>query len=195
MSGLFTRPGRAVRLAVLGSSALVLAALAAYALLVLQPLASENKTMRTHVHGLAALSERASELGKQLGTLQREFDEETPSYRGLLQDLRGWPTEAHAYVSRIASDAGLEITAIEWTEAEKITPGFEIGSRRRWLRTGVFVRLSGVWRAHLDFAHNLSRCDCLVQVLEKKMTTSARPGVIESSVSLFIYHPGDGADV
>lgn len=186
---------RARRLAILGPLLLTLAGLPAYSLLVLQPLASENETMRARVGGLAVLSERAFELEEQLAALQRELDEEAPSYHGMLQDLRGWRVEVHSYVSRIAADAGLEVTAMEWTDTEAVTPEFEADRRRRWLRVGIFVKLAGAWRAHRNFAQNLSRCDCLVQVLEKKLTASGHPGSVESSASLFIYYPGDGANV
>ena len=196
MNGSLAGSKRGVRrLAVLGPPVLVLAALPAYALLVLHPLASENETMRARADAVAALSEQASELGKRFTALQRELDEETPSYFGMLRDLRGWRVEAQSYVSRIAADAGLEVTAMEWTDAEAVTPEFESGQGRRWLRIGIFVRLAGAWRAHLDFAHNLSRCDCLVQVLEKRLTASERSGSVEASTSLFIYYPGDGANV
>lgn len=183
------------RLVTFGPSLMTLAVLPIYALLVLQPLASENETMRVRVDSLTALSERAFDLEEKLAALQRELDEEAPSYYGMLQDLRGWRVEAQSYVSRIAADAGLEVTAMEWTETEAVTPEFEADQRRRWLRVGIFIRLIGAWRAHRNFARNLSSCDCLVQVLEKKLTASGHPGSVESTMSLFIYYPGDGANV
>lgn len=199
MSGAFfgspARSARFMRLVVAGPPALALAALPLYALLVLHPLALENEQMRVQAAGLAVLSEQVFELEEKLAGLRREFDEETPSYRGMLQDLRGWRVEAHTYVSRIAADAGLEVAAMEWTEAEPASPEFEADKRRRWLRTGVFIKLVGAWRAHRDFARKLSHCDCLVQVLEKKVTAPGRAGEVEASMSLVIYHPRRGVDV
>lgn len=196
MNGSLSESRRRVRRFVaFGPSLLMLTALPVYALLVLQPLAYQNGAMRARADGLAALSLQASELREEFAALRRELDEEAPSYHGILRDLRGWRVEAQSYVSRIAADSGLEVKAMEWTEAEAVTPEFEADRRRRWLRIGIFVKLAGAWRAHLDFARNLSRCDCLVQVLEKKLTASGRSGTVETTTSLFLYYPGDGANV
>ncbi len=174
---------------------LLLAALSAYAVLVLQPLAVGNEAMRARIASLPALSARLAELRESLIILERDVDEETPSHRDLLRGFRGWRVEAHTHVSRIAAAAGLEVAAMEWSEAEPVEPAFETDGRRHWLRTGVSIKLVGAWRGHRDFAHNLSRCDCLAQILEERVTASGRPGLVEASITLFIYHPGDGAYV
>ncbi len=176
--------------AFLGVSVSVLIALSAYALLILQPLSVENEAMRVRAASLAALSRQLKELGGLLAALKHDVDREASSYQSMLRDLRGWRVEAHTHISRIAADAGLEVTAMEWTEAESATPAFETDRHRRWLRTGVFIRLVGGWQSHLSFAHGLSRCDCLVQVSEEEVTASGRAGLIEASMSLFVYHPG-----
>ncbi len=193
--GVFERR-RALLLRVAGAGlAAVMLAPVVYALLVLQPLAAENEAMRVRAAGLAALSGQVAELGELLAALRRDVDGEAPSYRDMLHDLRGWRAGAHTFVSRIAADAGLEVTAMEWTEAEPVTPAFETDERLPWLRTGVVVKLAGAWRAHRDFAGRLSRCDCLIQIVEQKVAASARTGAIEAAMSLLIYYPAQGARV
>ena len=165
-------------------------ALAAYATLVLYPLSEENEAMRARIVGLEDLSGQVARLGEVLATLRNDVDEEALSYRNLLRDLRGWREGAHAFVSRIAESAGLEVTAMEWASSRLAAPAFELDERVRWLSTRVSVKLTGAWRGHRDFARRLSYCNCLVKILEHTVSVSGAGG-IETSTSLLMYHPAE----
>ena len=167
----------------------------AYALLVLKPIADDNERVRERVADLAAASDRVVELAQKLETLRREFDGESPSYRDMLRGLKGWHAEAHTYINRLAADAGLEVAEMEWSEPEPLVPGFETNQRRRWMRTGVFVKLLGSWAAHRDFSRRLSGCECLAQVVESRIRATQHAGQVEAVVSFFIYRPDEGERV
>lgn len=177
------------------ASVAAVAATLLYALLVLHPLAEDNRLVRVGVADLKASSRQLIELEQRIAALQRDLQREAPSYRDMLQGLRLWKAEAHSHVSRIAADVGLEATAMEWSASEPVTPVFESDLRRQWWRTGISVRLSGAWQAHRDFARELSHCECLVQVVEEKVTMAKRAGSIEASLSLIVYHPGEDVRV
>ena len=179
----------------LGLCALAAVTVMAYALLVVRPLAADNAALRAYAEGLASLSVEVGELGELIASLRRERDEEVSSYQSILRDLRGWRFEVHAYIGAIAVQTNLEVTAMEWAVAEPVTPAFDTDPHQRWLRTEVFIGLAGPWQGHRDFAYQLSRCDCLIQVVEEEMTATARADEVKVSMSLFIYHPGEGARV
>ena len=111
---------------------------AAYATLILYPLAVENEAIRERTAGLAALFDQVARLDESITGIRRDIDAETPAYQALLRDLRDWRIGAHIFVSRMAADARLEVTAMEWTEAETADPAFETGKRLPWLHTSVF---------------------------------------------------------
>ena len=174
-------------------SALIFIVALVYAMLILKPLINDNKAMRTRVAEIETVSSKMASLEKSLALLQNEFNGESSSYRRMLLDLRSWHGEAHTHISRIAADADLEMTLIKWSDTESVIPAFK--KDKHWLRTGVFVKLVGTWWAHRKFTQKLSDCECLVQIIEEKVTVSEHPELVEVLMSFFIYYLDEGVNV